>query len=56
MPDSVCKVIEVIGASPTSWADAAKAAPDEVAGRTKDVRVGGVVEFDMHLDENKVVV
>jgi len=55
MPDSVYKVIEVIGTSPTSWEEAAKKAAEKVAGHLEDVRVGRVVEFDLRLDDNKVV-
>jgi flavin-binding protein dodecin len=55
MPDSVYKVIEVIGTSPTSFAEAAKAAVDEVAKHVKDLRVAQVVELDMRLEDNKVV-
>ena len=39
MPDSVYKVIEVIGSSPTSWEDAAKKAVEKVASHLEDVRV-----------------
>lgn len=55
MPDSVYKVIEVIGTSPTSWEDAAKAAVDKAAGNLKDLRVAEIVKLDMRIDENKVV-
>jgi len=53
MPDSVYKVIEVIGTSPTSFAEAAKAAVDKVAAHVKDLRVAEVVEFDMKIEDNK---
>ena len=55
MPDSVYKVIEVIGTSATSWEEAAKLAAEKVAGHLEDVRVARVVEFDLRLDDNKVV-
>ena len=55
MPGSVYKVIEVIGTSATSWEDAAKVAAEKVAGHLEDVRVARVVEFDLRLDDNKVV-
>jgi flavin-binding protein dodecin len=54
MPDSVYKVIEVIGTSPTSWEDAAKAAVDQVGSHLEDLRVAEIVELDMRLDDNKV--
>lgn len=55
MPDSVYKVIEVIGTSPKSWEDAAKAAVDKAAGNLKDLRVAEIVKLDMRLDDNRVV-
>ncbi len=56
MGESVYKVIEVIGTSPTSWAEAGKAAFEKVASHLEDVRVARVVELDMRLDENKELV
>jgi dodecin len=56
MPDSVYKVIEVIGSSPTSWEDAAKRAVDKVASHLEDVRVARIVELDIKIDDNKVAV
>jgi hypothetical protein len=55
MPDSVYKIIEVIGTSPTSWEDAARAAVDKAAGNLKDLRIAEIVKLDMRLDDNKVV-
>jgi len=55
MPDSVYKVIEVIGTSATSWEEAAKLAVDKVASHLEDVRVAKVVELDLRLEENKIV-
>jgi dodecin len=54
MPDSVYKVIEVIGTSPTSFAEAAKSAVEKVASTVQDLRVARVVEFDMKLENGKV--
>ena len=54
MPDSVYKVIEVIGTSPTSFAEAAKSAVEKVAATVQDLRVARVVEFDMKLEDGKV--
>jgi dodecin len=55
MPDSVYKVVEVIGTSQASWEDAAKAAVDKVAAHVQDLRVAEVVELDMKIEDNKVV-
>jgi hypothetical protein len=54
MADSVYKVIEVVGTSPTSWEEAAKAAVDKVAAHVQDLRVAEIVELDMKIDDNKV--
>ncbi len=54
MADSVYKVLEVIGTSPTSFAEAAKAAVEKVAGTVQDLRVARVVEFDMKIEDGKV--
>ncbi len=56
MPDSVYKVIEVIGTSPTSWEEAAKMAVEKVASHVGDLRVAEIENLDLRLDDNKVVV
>ena len=55
MPDSVYKVIEVIGSSPTSWEDAAKKAVETASAHLKDLRVAEVVKLDMKITDNRVV-
>jgi flavin-binding protein dodecin len=55
MPDSIYKIVEVIGTSPTSWEDAAKSAVDKVASHLEDLRVAEIVELDMRIDDSKVV-
>jgi len=51
---SVYKVIEVIGTSPKSWEDAAKAAVDTAGKSLKDLRVAEISELDMQLQDGKV--
>ena len=51
---SVYKVIELIGTSPNSWEEAAKAAVDTAARSLDDIRVAEVVELDMKLDNSQV--
>jgi len=53
--ESVYKVIEVIGTSPSSWEEAAKNAVETAAKSLTDLRVAEVVEFDMRVEEGKVV-
>lgn len=51
---SVYKVIEVIGTSPKSWEDAAKAAVDTAGKSLKDLRIAEICELDMQLQDGKV--
>lgn len=54
MSDSVYKVIEVIGTSPTSWEDAARAAVEKAGSHVQDLRVAEIVKLDMKIEDNKV--
>lgn len=54
MSDSVYKVIEIIGTSPTSWEDAAKKAVEKAAESLSDLRVGEVVSQDLKIEDGKV--
>jgi flavin-binding protein dodecin len=54
MPQSVYKVIEVIGTSPKSWEDAAKNAVETVAEHLRDLRVGEIVAQDLVITDGKV--
>jgi flavin-binding protein dodecin len=55
MPDSIYKVVELVGTSDTSWEQAAKNAV-EAAGKTlRDLRVAQVDELDMKVENGKVV-
>jgi len=55
MPDSVYKIITLVGTSTKSWEDAAREAV-ETAGKTlRDLRIAEVEELDMQIDNGKVV-
>jgi hypothetical protein len=54
MPESVYKVIELVGTSTESWEKAAKAAVDRAAKTLRDLRVAEIVEQDMVLNNGKV--
>ena len=54
MSDSVYRVTEVIGTSPTSWEEAAKNAVETAAKTLRDLRVGEVVKFDVSIEDGKV--
>lgn len=55
MPNSVYKVIEIIGTSDRSWEDAAKTAVEKAAKTLKGLRIAEVSELDMKLDEGRVI-
>ncbi|MHC4051553.1 dodecin family protein [Bradyrhizobium sp. 25ACV] len=52
MPDSVYKVIELVGTSSDSWEKAAANAVEQAAKSLRDLRVAEVIKLDMQLDEN----
>ena len=55
MPDSVYKVIELVGTSDKSWEDAAKNAVETASKTIKELRIAEVSTLDMKLDDGKVV-
>jgi flavin-binding protein dodecin len=55
MPNSVYKVIELVGSSQKSWEDAAKAAVETAAKSLEDLRIAEVSNLDMRIEDNKVV-
>jgi flavin-binding protein dodecin len=52
--DSIYRVTEVIGTSPTSWEEAAKNAVETAAGTLRDLRVGEIVKLDVTIDDGRV--
>jgi flavin-binding protein dodecin len=54
MPDSVYKVIELVGTSKESWETAAKGAVERAAESLRDLRVAEVVEQDLVIENGKV--
>ena len=50
MPESVYKVIELIGTSSDSWDKAAANAVEQAAKSLRDLRVAEVVKLDLQLD------
>jgi len=51
MPDSVYKVIELVGTSTESWEKAATGAVERAAKSLRDLRVAEISELDMQLGE-----
>jgi flavin-binding protein dodecin len=54
MPDSVYKIIELVGTSTESWEMAAKAAVDKASKSLRDLRIAEIVQLDMQLKNGKV--
>lgn len=55
MPNSVYKVIEIVGSSPDSWEKAAQMAVDAASKSLRDLRVAEVTLLDMHIEAGKVL-
>ncbi|MDX2502079.1 MAG: dodecin family protein [Deltaproteobacteria bacterium] len=54
MSDSIYKVIQLVGSSPTSWEEAAKNAVEKAGQTLRDLRVAEVVQQDMTIENGKV--
>jgi dodecin len=55
MPDSVYKVIELVGTSSESWEKAAKTAVETAAKSLRDLRVAEIAELDLQVEDGKVL-
>lgn len=56
MPESVYKVIELVGTSTESWEKAAAAAVARASESLRDLRIAEVVDLDMHIKDGVVEV
>ncbi|HTP36856.1 MAG TPA: dodecin family protein [Methyloceanibacter sp.] len=54
MPQSVYKVVEIIGTSTKSWEEAAKSAVELTGEHLRDLRVAEVIEQDLVITDGKV--
>ena len=54
MPESVYKVIELVGTSKKSFAEAAKLAVDRAAKSLRDLRIAEVEKLDAQIKDGKV--
>jgi len=54
MPESVYKVIELVGTSTESWEKAASAAVKRAAETLRDLRVAEISQLDMQLKDGKI--
>jgi flavin-binding protein dodecin len=55
MPESVYKVIELVGTSTDSWEKAAAAAVDRAAKTLRGLRIAEISELDMQLGEGGAI-
>ncbi|MFW3145955.1 MAG: dodecin family protein [Thermoplasmatota archaeon] len=55
MPDSVYKVIELVGSSQFSWEEAAKNAVERASASLRDLRICEVVKLDTKIEDGKIV-
>ena len=54
MPDSVYKIIELVGSSPVSWEEATKNAIAKASETLRDLRIAEVSAMDVHLKDGKI--
>ena len=54
MPDSVYKIIELVGSSTESWEKAAENAISLASKSLRDLRIAEVCQMDMHLKDGKI--
>ena len=55
MPNSVYKIITLVGTSTESWEKAATAAVEMASKTLRDLRIAEVEELDMQIDDGKVM-
>ena len=54
MPESVYKVIELVGTSTDSWEKAAAAAVNKASKTLRDLRIAEVARLDLQIEDGKV--
>jgi len=55
MPESVYKIITLVGTSTESWEKAATKAVETASKTLKDMRIAEIEELDMQIDDGKVL-
>jgi flavin-binding protein dodecin len=55
VPNTVYKIIEVVGSSPDSWEKAAQTAIETATKSLRDLRVAEVEKLDLHLENGKIL-
>jgi flavin-binding protein dodecin len=55
MPNSVYKIITLVGTNTESWEKAATSAVETAAKTLKDLRIAEIEELDMQIENGKVI-
>jgi dodecin len=54
MAESVYKIVEIVGTSPTSWESAAAAAVQRAAQTLRDLRIAEITQQDIVISDGKI--
>ena len=54
MPESVYKIVELVGTSSESWEKAATAAIERAAKSLRELRIAEVAQLDLQIENGKV--
>lgn len=54
MPESVYKIIELVGSSATSWEEAVNNAVNKAAESLRDLRICEVIKLDTKIENGKI--
>ena len=55
MPDSVYKIIELVGTSPKSWEEAVQNVIDKASKSLRDLRIAEVQKLDVKIENGKII-
>jgi flavin-binding protein dodecin len=55
MPESIYKVVQLVGTSTVSWEDAAKKVVDTASQSLRDLRIAEITQLDLKVEDGKVV-
>ena len=55
MPESIYKVLELVGTSDKSWEDAVQNVIKEASKTVRDLRIAEIVMMDAKIDKQKIV-
>ncbi|WP_319272082.1 dodecin family protein [uncultured Draconibacterium sp.] len=54
MPNSVYKIVELVGSSPVSWEKASQNAISMASKSLRDLRIAEVCQMDIHITEGEI--